>query len=56
MEPIKSPCVQVCELDVSGLCRGCLRTRREIAVWASLSAEQRDLIMHALPERREKLV
>lgn len=55
MEPIKSPCVQVCELDASGLCRGCLRTRQEIAVWISLSAEQRDMIMQALPRRREKL-
>ena len=48
-----SPCVGVCELDqVSGLCRGCLRTLQEIARWGGLSATERRMIKASLMERR----
>ena len=53
MQKLQSPCVNICELDGQGLCRGCLRTTREIAVWASLSDEQREQIMQSLSERRK---
>jgi predicted Fe-S protein YdhL (DUF1289 family) len=36
----------------TGLCLGCFRTGEEISWWGALSAEQRDEIMAALPDRR----
>jgi uncharacterized protein len=38
LEPVGSPCTDVCKLDpVSGLCQGCLRTRDEIRAWKTMS-------------------
>lgn len=32
-----SPCISVCTMEIgNGLCRGCLRTLDEIAVWSTL--------------------
>jgi predicted Fe-S protein YdhL (DUF1289 family) len=51
-DEIVSPCVEVCELDITaGLCRGCLRTLTEIAQWTQYSAAQRDRIMRELGTR-----
>jgi uncharacterized protein len=34
LEPVGSPCTDVCKLDAqSGRCRGCRRTREEIKAW-----------------------
>jgi uncharacterized protein len=47
-----SPCTKVCVLDArTGLCRGCGRTRDEIALWGSLSEAQRLAIMAGLEAR-----
>ncbi|WP_336486237.1 DUF1289 domain-containing protein [Methylobacterium nigriterrae] len=47
-----SPCTKVCVLDAAtGLCRGCGRTRNEIALWGSLSEPQRRAIMAGLEAR-----
>lgn len=49
---METPCTKVCTLDSSGqLCIGCRRTVEEIAVWASLSDEQRRTIMRELRKR-----
>lgn len=54
--PIKTPCVKVCAVDgASGHCLGCGRTLGEIAQWARLTDDQRDLIMEDLPERLRAL-
>jgi predicted Fe-S protein YdhL (DUF1289 family) len=35
-----SPCISVCAMELrTGLCRGCLRTLDEIAVWSTLDDE-----------------
>ncbi len=41
----KSPCIDICEIDkVSGLCKGCLRTKSEIKGWKAFSkSERRDI-------------
>jgi uncharacterized protein len=50
--PAVTPCVHICQLDVAtGLCIGCARTSEEIALWASLSDPERQMIMAQLPER-----
>ena len=38
-----------------GLCLGCARTLDEIARWASLTDEQRDRILAALPDRKSNI-
>ena len=42
----KSPCIDICKIDKkTGLCKGCLRTKREIKAWKTLSkAERRDVV------------
>lgn len=47
-----SPCTGVCVLDAaSGLCRGCGRTRDEIAAWGALPEPMRRAIMAGLEAR-----
>lgn len=49
---IESPCVLVCTLDLeTGWCFGCGRTREEIAGWTAMTAEDRDAVLAALPQR-----
>ena len=52
--PIVSPCVGICELDLSGLCTGCLRTSQEVSLWASFSPAQRQYVMDVLLPERER--
>jgi len=53
--PPVSPCIQVCELDARGYCRGCYRTMQEIAGWTRLSAGQQRLIIGQLAARARSL-
>ena len=47
-----SPCTKVCILDVhTGLCRGCGRTRDEIATWGLMDEDKRRAIMTGLGAR-----
>ncbi|MDR7036510.1 MULTISPECIES: DUF1289 domain-containing protein [Methylobacterium] len=47
-----SPCTKVCVLDdATRLCRGCGRTRDEIAAWGSLPEARRLAIMAGLEAR-----
>ena len=47
-----SPCVQICVIHrESGLCTGCLRSRDEIAAWATMDNAARRAVMERLPER-----
>ena len=53
---IESPCILVCAIEpVSGHCRGCGRTTREIGAWGMFTPEQRRTVMDALPARMEAL-
>jgi predicted Fe-S protein YdhL (DUF1289 family) len=47
----KSPCVNVCVLDATGLCRGCLRSIEEIARWPTMSPQEQWDLMATLTER-----
>lgn len=47
-----SPCINICSLDSEGYCRGCFRTRDEIAAWVRLRAEQQWAVIRACDERR----
>jgi hypothetical protein len=49
---VESPCTKVCRIDPAhGLCAGCGRTLDEIARWLSLSEDERQAIVDALPAR-----
>ncbi len=51
---IESPCKLICEMDLtSALCKGCGRTREEIAMWTRYTDVQRQYIMTELAERLE---
>ena len=53
---IQSPCKLICELDLEkGLCKGCGRSREEIAKWTRYSDAQRAFIMTELEARLKVL-
>lgn len=52
---IQSPCIGTCTVGPDGLCVGCFRSVDEIAGWLSFSADQRQSIMKALPDRAHGL-
>lgn len=53
---IESPCILVCVIDEnSGYCRGCGRTRNEIAGWIGMTSQARRDLMATLPERLAKI-
>jgi len=55
MSTIASPCIKVCTLDAAGkVCLGCLRTTEEIALWGSLSDNERTRVIAELPERHRR--
>ena len=47
-EEIKSPCVNVCVLDLDGVCQGCGRTRDEIAGWWDMTNEEKQQVLDRL--------
>jgi predicted Fe-S protein YdhL (DUF1289 family) len=54
MSEVKSPCVEICQLDMSSdICLGCFRTMDEIAGWVEMTdAEKRD-VLSLIEERRQ---
>lgn len=53
---VKSPCIDICKIDkISGLCRGCLRTVREIKDWKDLSPKRQQAMLADLERRRGAL-
>lgn len=49
---IASPCINICDIDATGLCTGCARTLDEIARWATESSAWRASVIATLPARR----
>ena len=50
---IASPCLGVCMIDTSDdLCRGCFRSRGEIARWSGLSRTEKYALLEQLKDRR----
>ncbi|WP_409433378.1 DUF1289 domain-containing protein [Litorimonas sp. RW-G-Af-16] len=53
---IQSPCKLICEMDLtSALCKGCGRTREEIATWSRMTPAKRAFIMTELEDRMAEL-
>lgn len=52
IQHVESPCVSICVMDeATGYCKGCLRTRDEIACWSRADNETRLAILAKLRER-----
>lgn len=52
-----SPCISICRMSEStGLCKGCFRTRDEIAVWSSASNASKRRLWATIEQRMEALV
>lgn len=49
-----SPCINICVLDGSGHCTGCLRTLEEIAGWARYSPQERWAVLDRVDARRNE--
>jgi predicted Fe-S protein YdhL (DUF1289 family) len=49
-----SPCINVCSLDERGYCRGCYRSRGEIAGWSNMSPERQWEVLRAVEARRPR--
>jgi predicted Fe-S protein YdhL (DUF1289 family) len=47
-----SPCLNVCSLDESGVCRGCFRTIAEIAGWTQMNPGEQWAVLQRVEERR----
>jgi predicted Fe-S protein YdhL (DUF1289 family) len=44
-QTIKSPCVNICQLDADKVCLGCFRSLEEIGAWSLASEEERGQIV-----------
>lgn len=54
-KPIKSPCVNVCALDINDMCMGCQRTGAEISTWGKMTnAQRREVLKQASARAREQ--
>jgi predicted Fe-S protein YdhL (DUF1289 family) len=52
-EAVASPCINVCKME-AGLCAGCFRTLDEIARWANIGDDDKELILAAVAQRRSR--
>ena len=53
MDNIRSPCIGICQLDVSmNVCVGCFRTRQEVAMWSDVSDDEKKEILARAKSRR----
>ena len=51
-----SPCTGICKIDSrNGLCKGCYRTREEIAKWLVYTDYQKKKVLVGLKNKRIKL-
>ena len=52
-EKVISPCISICKLNKStGYCDGCFRTEDEIALWPSMSDEDKLNMLNILRQRQ----
>jgi len=57
MAHVDSPCTGVCELDLeTDWCKGCFRTRDEVATWSLASDDQKKSILINASARRSHAV
>ncbi len=53
---LPSPCINVCEANSKGYCKGCLRSREERHLWLKFNNLQKRHVLKLCRLRRAKLV
>jgi len=53
IEPIKSPCVSICALDMDDVCVGCHRTGDEITRWWNMDNTEKLATLEKAKEREK---
>ncbi len=48
---VQSPCVNVCELDRTDVCKACCRSKEEIAAWSQLDNQSKKQVIQNAYER-----
>jgi predicted Fe-S protein YdhL (DUF1289 family) len=51
-QAVKSPCINICELENDDVCKGCYRSLEEIASWGYASIEERTRIISKAKQRQ----
>ena len=51
---IASPCINVCEVNNRGYCKGCLRSRDERFYWHKLSPSDQSKVLKLCQQRRRR--
>ncbi|MCR9248462.1 MAG: DUF1289 domain-containing protein [bacterium] len=51
VEPVETPCINVCVVDEHGYCSGCRRSLDEIARWGTMTDAERKTVLEFLPGR-----
>ena len=54
MKKIASPCIDHCELNVHGVCEGCLRSVDEITIWSKMTEEEKQLVLDRINELKDE--
>lgn len=50
---VASPCISVCRIsDPTGLCVGCFRTLKEIALWSQYTHEEKAEVLRRVNQRQ----
>lgn len=47
---VDSPCVHICVLDKQDVCRGCYRTREEIANWQKYTNKEKQAVINRIKQ------
>lgn len=48
---LRSPCINICEINEDGICIGCKRTLEEISEWSIMSVYEKKQILKDLKLR-----
>jgi predicted Fe-S protein YdhL (DUF1289 family) len=51
-DTVLSPCISNCTLDKHYICKGCFRSKQEIADWYTLDNEDKKKILALIKERK----
>ncbi|MFK8067297.1 MAG: DUF1289 domain-containing protein [Gammaproteobacteria bacterium] len=52
-QPVESPCIRNCCLDVNDICMGCFRSLSEITAWGMVDNVRRREILQNSDKRRK---
>jgi len=55
-DKIKSPCIQVCKYDKSGICLGCHRSMEEITQWLFMTDDQKLQVLEKTRLRKNEII